>query len=127
MDRRRAPHTGPTRALACYLFAGATTLAVRVAGVVPMDRDTAGRVGLVFLAPLCLAALPALAVALVDTLRLRRDPLLIALAVLTVLFLASVVSEAFPPAIYNASGWIYGVGAPALALWGLTRRRRRAR
>jgi hypothetical protein len=97
-------------AYGCFLLCGASALIVGVMSVSPMGTGAAGVLGFLVAIPLALASIAALVVGVVLSFVLWRHWPLPLLSVMTVLFLAELVLEAGPVAIYNAVPFLYGIG-----------------
>ena len=108
-----------------FLFCGLVALLTSVLSYIPMDSGTAGGIGFLVLIPLALASLGAMAVGIVQAIRYYRHWPLIILSVLTLLFLAEIVTEYGSVKFYNMAPIIYGlcVCAICFAWFGFLRKR----
>ncbi len=89
-----------------------------------IDTGTAGGIGFLLLIPLALLALFSIPVGIVLAIQHRKDPVLMTLVVLTVLYLVEIITEAGDAKFYNTVLFLYGiVGLVLLGWWFLLGRK----
>ncbi len=112
-------------AYGCFLFCGVAVLLISELSFIPMDDGTAGGLGFLVFIPLSLVALVAMAVGIGYTIRLYNHWPLVVLSLLSVLFIAEVVTEYGSAKLYNAVPILYGLSASGFSLaWFLILRKR---
>jgi hypothetical protein len=110
-----------------FLFCGVVALSISVLSYIPMDSGTAGVMGFLVFIPLSLASLAAIVVGIVLAIKLYHHWQLIILSVLSVMFVAEMITEYGSVMFYNMVPIFYGVITCAFSLvwFGILRKRDR--
>jgi hypothetical protein len=96
-------------AYACFTFCGGVALFIGVLSFVPMGTGTAGGIGILIMVPLSIASIGAMIAGLVYTVILFKHWPFVLLSLLSLLFIAEVVTEFGPVVFYNLVPVIYGI------------------
>ena len=80
-------------AYGCFLFCGVVALSISCLSFIPMDTGIAGGLGFLVVIPLSMASLVAMVIGIGYTIRLYHHWPLVALSLLSVLFVAELVAE----------------------------------
>ena len=112
-----------------FLVAGIGPLATGIANFVPMSTGTAGGVGFLLLVPLTLISFAAMVAGIIRTARLGKPSSLIALSVLSFLYVAAFFttdSDLLPVWLTRMLPLVLGLSMVGIAIYGLgTRRKQR--
>lgn len=112
-------------AYGCFLFCGLVVLFLGILSFIPMDDGIAGGLGFLVFIPLSMASLVAMVVGIGFSIRFYHHWPLVVLSLLSVLFIAEVVTEYGPAMLYNAVPILYGISACGFSLaWFLVLRKR---
>jgi len=96
-------------AYACFAFCGGVALFIGILSFVPMGTGAAGGIGILIMVPLSIASIGAMIAGFVYTVILFKHWPLVVLSLLTLLFVAEVVTEFGPVIFYNLVPVIYGI------------------
>lgn len=97
-------------AYGAFLVCGLVALLVSSLSLIPMGERMATILGLLLVMPLFMVALFAMAVGFVYTILLRDHTPVLVLGLVTAVVMALIVTDVMPPWLYNAGGWLYGIG-----------------
>ena len=112
-------------AYGCFLFSGVVALSISGLSFIPMDTGSAGGLGFLVLVPLSITLLVAMVVGIGCTIQLYYHWPLIVLSLLSVLFVAELVTEYGSAKFYNIVPILYGVITCVFsAAWFLVFRKR---
>lgn len=112
-------------AYGCFLFIGVVLLFISILSFIPMGNGVAGGLGFLVMIPLAIASLMAMVVGIGYSARLYHHWPLVFLSLLSILFVAEMVTEYGPVAFYNMVPVLYGASTCAFSLvWFLILRKR---
>jgi len=92
-----------------FLFCGVVALSISILSYIPMGSGTAGGLGFLVFIPLSLASLAAIVVGIVHTIKRYHHWQLVVLSVLSVMFVAEMITEYGSVMFYNLVPIVYGV------------------
>lgn len=111
------------KAYLCFLLPGLLSLVSRIASLIPMDTGISGGIGFLVLIPLALASIASTVYGIYLTVVLHDDVYLAILAVLSLLYLTQLFTDAGPAAFQNVAGLAYGLVVVGIAWHWFFRRR----
>lgn len=114
-------------AYGCFMFCGVTALLVGGLSYVSMDVTTSSAFGFFVFIPMTLASLVAMAIGIGIAIKFYYYWPLGILALLSILFVAELVTESGSVEFFNLAPILYGTGACWISLWWFLMARKRWR